>query len=148
MKVDGDTVIMVNKADNSAFVKSVISSGVHHWKFKLTRVQTDTEAFVIGIHKNNVPPPTNTYFTKNENGYGYVCCKGRKTDGEALADGEKYGIECKTGDIVDMHCNLDNLTLSYSVNGQNQGIAYKIEKAEYKAAVNLYYKGNSVMLVQ
>ena len=57
--------------------------------------------------------------------------------------GSSYGKICGENDIVSMKLDMNDLTLSYKINNIDQGIAFKIEKTKYKAAIYLY--GNSII---
>ena len=47
-----------------------------------------------------------------------------------------------------MILDLNNYTLSYTLNGENQGIAFKnIEQTEYRAAVTLYAANDKISLL-
>merc|ERR1712176_386990 len=84
-------------------------------------------------------PQIDSYFTSHGTGdnggaYAYVtdnACIVNKTGG---GYGDKYGVKCNTGDIVEMFVDFDELTLKYSVNGIDQGVAYKIQPGSYRAA--------------
>eukprot|EP01084_Bolivina_argentea_P074999 136018_1 len=85
---------------------------------------------LIGIWKtqqgNN--PPLDTYFTQGNN-QGYAFCpeiaKLTKTE-DGKSGGIKYGEVCKSGAIVEMILNFNELSLSYVINGKNYGKAYDI----------------------
>ena len=45
---------------------------------------------------------------------------------------EEYGVSCKqTGDMIECNFDLQNMTLSYMVNGKSQGIAFYLNKHKY-----------------
>ena len=45
---------------------------------------------------------------------------------------EEYGVSCKqTGDMIECNFDLQNMTLSYMVNGKSQGIAFYLNKDKY-----------------
>ena len=89
-------------------------------------------------------------------GYGYAYNKAQKTDpktGGARDDSDDedarhYGSKVVSGDIIEMHCDMNKLELSFSVNGIDQGVAFReIEKTKYKVAVNLYVQDDMVTLL-
>ena len=77
-------------------------------------------------------------------------------DMDMLCDGHKYPgrilstIKCKSdNDTISMCLDLDQLTLSYSVNDQDKIMGFtEIEKTEYKAAVYTYWLDCSVQLIE
>ena len=84
-------------------------------------------------------------------GYGFAYNIGVLTDVKTgSADTEmKYGVKARSGDIVEMHCDMNRLELSFRVNGIDYGVAYKdIEKTEYRAAVNLCDNNAIVTLLE
>ena len=60
----------------------------------------------------------------------------------------KYAIKCKDNDIVDMSVNFVDLTLKYSVNNKDYGVAYQMDETQYKCAVWTYYKNSSIKLTK
>lgn len=141
---------------SSAFCQQVVDKGKYEWRFLIKERAEPSKhwSILIGIWKTMIngrkqAPQINSYFTAygtgdNGGAYAYVtdnACIVNKTGG---GYGSKYGIMCKTGDIVQMFLDLDELTLSYSVNGIDQGVAYKIQPGSYRAALNTQYKGTIV----
>ena len=47
-----------------------------------------------------------------------------------------------------MILDLDELTLSYNIDGKDYGKAFDVEKSKYRAAVYLYNKGATVTLLE
>ena len=94
--------------------------------------------------ENDSDSVRSTKFTNSIGGYGYQC-----GDRLKLPGCHTYGISASTNDIVTMHLNMDTSTLRYSVNDQDQGIAFdNIDKTEYKAAVYLFASGTEVELIE
>eukprot|EP01084_Bolivina_argentea_P320298 555723_1 len=138
----------------------------HHWKFLLKKMiyADNTFSVVVGVWKqrdeNNIPP-VHLMYTQNSSskfyytGYGYCCgyqvgSSGTSylVDPRGSTSGNGYGIKCKDGDELEMHLNFKNLTLSYSVNGKDMGIAIeKIEDVKYKLALCSYAQGNIIELL-
>ena len=55
---------------------------------------------------------------------------------------KKYGQEFKDGDIITVTVNLNDYTLSYSINDKDFSVAYKLpknKKKDYKLAVSTYH---------
>ena len=125
-----------------SYLKDTFDSGVHHWKFKIDKVKpTNYWSCTIGLYAmRKGDPKTNSALY----GYGYKFNKGRLTGG-----GFQPGIKAKSGDIVEMHCDMNQLGLSFMVNGVDSGLAFEnIDKTVYKVAVNLYEKNDKVTLLE
>eukprot|EP01083_Nonionella_stella_P136182 414241_1 len=143
-----------SSVQGSALLKNVISEGQHHWRFKLGRCSNWT---LIGLwkpkNKSKRALDLNTYFTDGGESYGYayISCNGRLASldsGDWAGNSREYGpFKPKEGDTVEMCVNFDTLELRYIVNGQDFGVAFKIEKTEYRAAVNMYYQDDSITLL-
>ena len=136
----------------SAFGRAIISSGKFHWKFKIEKVQKTGWYIVIGIWKikSEVEPPKETYFTHKgyKSGYGFVTEDGKLVTETGGSSFKKYGVPCKTGDIIDMYLDLDKLTLSFAINGTDYGPAFRdIENTSYRMALNMQQKGDSLRLL-
>ena len=61
--------------------------------------------------------------------------------------GSKYLPVCIEGDIIDMYYNSDTLSLGYKINGKDYGEALKVDKCRYRAAICMYYEGDSLRLM-
>ena len=60
----------------------------------------------------------------------------------------KHSCQYGTGDIVELFVDLDQGKLSFSVNGENNGIASDIDSTQrYRAVVSLYDKNDEVQLL-
>ena len=86
----------------------------------------------------------NKSFVEDRTGYCYNVGYGQKYDGNIF---ENYGIECKKHDIVSMYFDADNCVLRFSVNDEDQGIAYYVENKRYRAAVGTAHPGESVEFI-
>ena len=51
------------------------------------------------------------------------------------------------GDIIDMFVSFDDLSVRYSLNEQDQGIAFKINHGEYRAAITLSEANTKIRLL-
>ena len=142
---DNDMVISkTNGGDGSVYLRNVVDAGVHKWKFKL-RNKDGPFSMTIAVWKALEPPATNSclydaYYGSSGCPYGWVL------NGEYRI-GDFGGIEdfkapsIKTGDIIEMILNLDELTLSYSYNGEYLGVTHEnIEQTSYRAAVSFFDK--------
>eukprot|EP01084_Bolivina_argentea_P209045 356180_1 len=136
----------------SSFCSTIVDYGKYHWKFKIKHIPESGGWMVIGIWKtiSMSKPPTNTYFTEGDSyksGYGYVIPYAWITNATGGGKGGAYGVECKSGDIVDMFLNFDDLTLKYSVNDKDMGVAFNITNTPYRAAIFTCDKGSAVELL-
>ena len=109
----------------------------------------------IGVIKNNSKFLPNRYFNSGVDGiYAYAINDGllesKHASSIATKNGKRqYGKKCKTGDIVDMYLDLYKLTISYSINNINYGVAYKnIDKCGYRAGVCMYKIEDALQLVE
>ena len=62
---------------------------------------------------------------------------------------KKYGTVCKEGDVVGMDLDLNKGTLAFTVNGQDQGVAFEdiATDQEYRLAVSLTGNGNTMQII-
>ena len=148
-----ETVKLSSGSDcQSAFLSNIVDQDIHIWKFKLKRVAKKGSWKMVGIWKINVGYPIlhSPFTSRKYNGYGYVFGVARKTniDKRTYDWGPSYGVTCKSGDIVEMIVDFKELSLSYRVNGNHQGVAFKIDKTKYRAAVSMDMKGDMFTLLQ
>ena len=47
-------------------------------------------------------------------------------------------LELKSGDIISVHLDFDNLSLSYIVNDEDYGVAHNIRPEKYRCAIHAY----------
>lgn len=130
---------------SSSFGKAVVESGRFTWKFWLKRIMNDyVLSMAIGIWKVKSKdyegkvqiqkPPTDKLFARE--GYGYLANAGHLCSTSGWGTGDLYGINCKSGDTLGMTLDLDAMTLEYTVNGYDLGIAVRnITPTAYRAAV-------------
>eukprot|EP01084_Bolivina_argentea_P147055 257347_1 len=155
----------------SAFGKNIIESGQFHWKFRIEKVQAVGLGWyiVLGIWKikSENKPPVHTYFTHNgdKGAYAFVTdsarlvsrCGGTYRKIQPIDINNRtdiyenrtieYGIQCKTGDIIDMYLDLNELSLSFAINNHDYGTAFEIENTAYRMAVNMQQKGDSLRIL-
>ena len=87
-------------------------------------------------------------FTKGGYDKGYGFANGaRLTNRRGYADGSDYGEKPKKGSIIDMILHLDNLTLSYVINGTNYGKAFSIQQGKYRLGLSMRGVGDSLTLL-
>lgn len=64
-----------------------------------------------------------------------------------MALGKEYGVNPKNGSIIEMILDLDNLTLSYIIDGKDYGKAFDIEKGKYRLGLYMRVEGDSLTLM-
>eukprot|EP01084_Bolivina_argentea_P308110 532660_1 len=133
----------------SAYLSVIVDSGIHTWQFKIRKPMG-----MIGICKvcKNITPQVNNAFTVGKEGkcQGYAYSIGDNslsnvTNGKTAG---KYAVPYISGSsfyptengTINMTLNLENLTLSFAVDGFEGGTAFHIEKCAYRAAVYGYCK--------
>ena len=138
----------------NAFLKRIVDSKCHKWRFKMNR-ENKNEQVMIGIWRVNEdkengmkPPPLNMIYTANGSGYGYHATGMKLCDTPRSDTLSEYGSSFgKKDDIIDMILDFDNLSLSYFVNGVNQGKAFDIKQGRYRAVVLCYCKHDTVQIL-
>ena len=86
---------------------------------------------------------TSGKFTDGDCGYGY-----QFTSRFKVPYCHNYGITVSDGDEIAMCLDMEKLTLSYAVDGKDQGIAFgDIEQTQYYAAIYTYHTNGSVELI-
>lgn len=155
---EGSDIKQIKTGWGSAMLNESISSGLHHYKFKLNSLDSRRGYYVlIGIWKTKSGEPLlDTFFTdKKDNGYALNVIDGTLTDPRMPGcGGIKYSTYCKAGDIIDMIVDLDNDnnddngTLTYAINGQYYGNGAKIEKkCSYRIAITMYWEGDQIRFI-
>ena len=162
MKLERETQSLVQTMDksNSAFLFKTFDSGLHHWKFKVNKCYSkELWSQTVGIWKieldddANMHLFVNNYFTEySKRAYGFAINAGKlisRETGSAYEghDIKKYGEKTKTGDIIDMYCDMSKLELSFAINDRDFGKAFDIDAGKYRAAVNLYDSKDSISLM-
>ena len=82
--------------------------------------------------------------------WGYILSDGCKVSNDTQKD---YGKVCKLGDkigvLMEFNENNNTLSVSFFVNGENQGVAFEgLEKNVYFPSAVLYYEGTKVKVVE
>lgn len=153
---------------NSVLGTVQVTSGKHHWKFKISKLDKIKAYWriVVGIIKINevndeeLGQILNQALSKHAKAYGAVVnydnnssfkTKPLKKHNSIHQEYEvkRYGQCCENvGDVIDMYLDLDNFTLSYTIKGVNYGNAFdNIDKAKYKMIMTLSRIGTAVELV-
>ena len=69
-------------------------------------------------------------------------------EADKWTDFDSYGCKVKSGDIICIFLDFISLSLSYSVNGKDYGIAFKIKKSKYRLAISSKWSGDSIELLE
>ena len=133
----------------TAIARDAFVSGVHEWQVTLESCNSASgqgnqlrDTFV-GI-SNTKKISASQYCGSNNNSWGYYASNGYGYHNTSKAYGKAYRI----GDTVSVRLDCDAGTLSFSVNGDDQGVAYEnLNCKEYFPAVALYYPGDTVSVV-
>eukprot|EP01083_Nonionella_stella_P280903 955819_1 len=120
--------------------KLVTPIGVYRWTFRLRKVGSPPSLY-IGVWKTK--HGRHPYSSVNTKGkcYSYAPLfaslnAGDKGFHDTAQD--TYGDKrCKEGDIIEMVLDLKKFQLRYIVNGKDYGVAFKVERTTYRAAVSM-----------
>ena len=163
MKLNEETqcIVQMKTGSNSAFLSNIFESGSYYWRFKINECESGRDkdpwwSQSIGIWQvksddtNEVECAMLTYFTEYSNRtYGFANDYGELIDRRTgCVEDEKYGIQTKTGDIVEMYADMDNLELRFIINDIDYGKAFDIEAGKYRAVINLYDAEDSITLLE
>ena len=115
------------------------SSTVTKWNIKILKLGGTKKPIMIGIVESK-RATLNMIKRIGDYPYGF----GYNSKGFIYNDKKKkkYGQQYKDGDIITITLNLNDYTLSYSINDKDLGIAYKLpknKKKDYKVAVSTYH---------
>eukprot|EP01084_Bolivina_argentea_P177093 306331_1 len=147
------TITVSNSINCSCFGKLNIKSKeklIHIWKFKINCMQ---EQVGIGINSatHSKLSHTNGWYATNTSCFNGCYYTDRKGIQYGKGNWNYKGKPFKTGDKVNMILDLSDRTLSFELNGENQGNFYENipveENLNYKMAVLMYYELSSVSLL-
>ena len=142
-----------NDLVRKSYLENVVSNGIHIWNFEY-HVQLNEHAFSqVGIWKTNSGEPNVDESDIDDTNDNNSCTEyaitmnGHKTNpgNPSSFDKERYP-ELKTDDIIEMRLDLNELTLSFKVNGKDHCQFRNIENAEYRAVVALFQAGDGFTL--
>ena len=152
MELNEETQSVMKIGDNkpvSAYLENITQSGLNKWKFKIVR---RTGSMIIGVWRvtYNNDPMVDTCFTLGGNrGYGYSVNTAKITDVEyGWPTASRYGVKCRSGDVVEMVLNFYDLSLSFKVNGTDYGEAHRIKPDKYRAAVFMHQIGDEIQILE
>jgi len=135
------------KDGNSCFGKLVVKNKMKA-KWEVTVKQGDNVGIGVcnisgGLSAKNKKLLTQS-FTSDINGYGYM-----SGDGGCQRSGrhKKYGKPFKAGDKVGVILDTQEKSLSFELNGEDLGVAFKnLPSGEYRVAVSMFEKLQKVIL--
>ena len=152
MELKSKTLTQIAVGYRSSYGKRIIDSGIFKWILKIN--QWENNGFMLGLRtvkSNDDIPPTNTWFTEcgYKNGYGFRIRPSLTslTGPEGYAGGKEYGVEPQNGAIIEMILDLDNLTLSYIIDGVDYGKAFDVTEGKFRLALFLHKVGDSLTLL-
>merc|ERR1712244_36690 len=133
----------------SGFGKLVIKGNKMKTKWDITIKQGDNIGVgicnIIGGLKTAKNKKLSTgKFTNDIGGYGYM-----GNDGGIQRSGryKKYGKKFKAGDKVSILLDTKAKTLSFGLNGEDQGVAFKnLPSGEYRLAASFFEKSQKIIL--
>eukprot|EP01084_Bolivina_argentea_P207925 354659_1 len=150
-----NNVVTHNGGENecvTSFCSNVVSGGQHRWIFKI-REGKRYNCILLGIWKvtngNEIKwPQKSVGLTWRANGYGYNVGYGNHHATTNQITSKNYGKRCETGAMIEMCLNFTDMSLSYCVDGCDQGIAFIVENSSYKAAITTFFRDESVQFMQ
>ena len=148
IKVEGDTITsLADGSWNTILMKNVISNGKWVWKFKI--LNREYSCILIGILRNDKKSDYGEYIGDLE-----YCSYAFDGSWASISTYDKlnnwdghYGIKLKTNDIVEMHIDLDELSLSFVINDKSYGKSHDIVKGEYVAAISFCQAKDSIQIL-
>ena len=136
------------KDGNSAFGKLIIKNKMKA-KWDISIKQGDNIGVGIcnvtgGLKTNKNKKLLTKSFTTDMMGYGYMGNNGATQKGGKV---KKYGEKFKAGDKVSIILDMNAKSLSFLLNGEDQGIAFKnIPSGDYRLAASLCEKMQKITL--
>ena len=168
IKIDANKAILNKQgfANVSVYLSNIVKHGKHVWRLKYITSDTQQKANgSIGIHKIKYPQDIDEHFANISNvdirshrkpGIHYKAAStgySLNTFGQLSnpiypgALGRNFYVGILPNDIVDMIVDLNQLTLSFIINGNDRGdesIAFgHIDECGYRAAVGMKANGNT-----
>ena len=160
IELNDETNTVKQKDHGSAcvYLTNIVESGTHHWKFKIIRYNPGNVGWYTTIGVHIVPQnekdklECESYISSGGNcAYGFCTSTNRVINFDTgMVDNSKYyGKLVQTGDIVDMHLDLNKYILRYAANDKDYGIAYDdILPCIYRACTDFCTIGDSVSLLE
>eukprot|EP01084_Bolivina_argentea_P299722 516666_1 len=147
LRISNNTVTAPNGGSNvfgtcyGTYTIAENSKKIHQWKFQIlqgdkwgSRSIGIDEHQCKWIHKKFHEQAGTTHYSYNSYGKKTKCIV------NALEYGQKYGEEYGAGDKIAMKfdCSVNPPTLSFTKNEKDFGVAFNVERKNYKLAVGLY----------
>ena len=76
------------------------------------------------------------------------CCLNKYNKADEWTDKYSYGFRVWSGSIICIVLDFNKLSLSYTINGTDYGVAFKIKKSKYRLAVSSRHKKDSIELLE
>eukprot|EP01084_Bolivina_argentea_P135075 238076_1 len=140
---NGDTVRLHKNGGmwcNAYGTEGIYSNTKHKYKWRLT-IDKKTTMMWVGIASK-----------KTIDGHGFMeidyAFEGSQGNAYRLGKKKQYANGYKTGDVVSILVNCDKKEISFSVNSEDYGVAYKIDiRPTYYLAVSIYcLSGQSITI--
>ena len=132
IEINGQTAIWKVVAWN-CYLENIATKGIHIWSFKCSESGNIDMLGVIKVIEGKELPQDEEYFD-GDDGYGIIM--GSYQGIGPTPDKWPHYITVKgRRDIIKMRLDMNNLTLSYTMNGMDLGKAYDIEMGKYRAAI-------------
>lgn len=149
MTLEGTTITKDFGKRSCSYLKRIAEYGQHQWRFKLENI---TGQIWIGIlrvehYKSDDYTSMNDCFHTKGRGYAFTPLDGNISDPETGNYSDKYGKKCNDNDIVEMHLDLEELTLGYKIDGIDYGKSHDIQKGNYRAAIYMSRANCSITLI-
>ena len=153
-KIKDDTLTRMDPgAERSAFLTTTIHSGISHWKFQLTKYNGNSYVDIGVVKKEQIDfeQAIDTFLGKFKDIY-YIFSAGSHPEinihGKNNEWKRGYGAKTGEGDVIDMYLDLEELELSFSINGTHYGKAFDVDTGYgYVAALSMLGAGNEVKLL-
>eukprot|EP01084_Bolivina_argentea_P220486 373652_1 len=163
ISISGRTCTMTKDGwRNSCYSAHVVHSGIYRWKLKVIATKW-TEDLQIGIilddakqmnrGKNGQCDHNSSYMMVTIRGV-YVMRNLDMTQGTCFmqyrgnSSQKSYGTHCSSvGNEIEVVLNLNDLTLSYVINGKDYGVMTKVDKMSYRLAVTLLNAQHSLQIL-
>ena len=116
------------------------------WKLQIGKCSESQFGSLIGIipnhkvadDKGNFIALKSRFDISPYNGYSFWSYGGGSIQNDEY-NTKSYGTKLVPNDIIEIHLNLNKLTIEFVINGENQGIAFEnIEDTEYRLIVVIY----------
>lgn len=132
IRISGLTATMkTNLEHQSVLATSPLRSGLHHWEVILERFMSNE--IYIGVA---LPSVSKNQCPRFEPGWWFLSGSGA-VGGDETAE-HAFGDMLQEGDTVGVHLDMDQHTLSFSVNGEKTDVHITVPASDLYPAVCLY----------